>query len=172
MEDWSRIIAASVVPIVIISACGLLCLAFYNRLAAIVARLRTFQRERLKEQELLSSSVSAAETDPAVLERHQRLLRLLEEQTLDVTRRAHLVQNTLLGLLTAIACLIVCSLLIGLSLLIPVFAQLAVVFFVVGMLAMLAGVLCAISELRAALGPIEQESQTVTHLYPSEDAGV
>lgn len=167
MEDWSKIIAASVVPIVIISACGLLCLAFYNRLAAIVSRLRAFQRERLKEQDFLS----AGKTDPAILERHQRVLRLLEEQTAHVTRRAHLVQNALMGLLTAISCLIVCSLLIGLSLLVPVFARLAVFVFVLGMLAMLAGVLCAIGELRTALGPIEEESQAVTALDHSEEAG-
>jgi len=37
-ENWTRLIAASVVPIVVISAAGLLCLAFYNRLAAIVTR--------------------------------------------------------------------------------------------------------------------------------------
>jgi len=43
-EDWSRILSASVAPVVIISACGLLCLAFYNRLASVVSRLRAFQR--------------------------------------------------------------------------------------------------------------------------------
>ena len=56
-SDWAKIISASVVPVVIISSCGLLCLAFYNRLAAIVSRLRGFQRERLHEQELLHTPV-------------------------------------------------------------------------------------------------------------------
>jgi len=46
---WAQIIPSSVVPVVIISACGLLCLAFYNRLAYIVTRLRSLQRERLAE---------------------------------------------------------------------------------------------------------------------------
>ena len=49
-SDWAKIISSSVVPVVIISACGLLCLAFYNRMAAIVSRLRGFQRERLRVQ--------------------------------------------------------------------------------------------------------------------------
>ena len=49
--DWPNIISVSVVPVVILSACGLLSLAFYGRLAALVARLRTFQREMLRAQE-------------------------------------------------------------------------------------------------------------------------
>ena len=34
-------------PVVLISSCGLLCLAQYNRLAGIVARARAFHQERL-----------------------------------------------------------------------------------------------------------------------------
>ena len=51
MGDWSNIITAGVGPVIVISACGLLCLAFYNRLAAVVTRLRGFHRERLHEHE-------------------------------------------------------------------------------------------------------------------------
>ena len=54
MTEWSHIIAAGVGPIIVISACGLLCLALYNRLTAVVTRLRSFQRERLHEQESLA----------------------------------------------------------------------------------------------------------------------
>jgi Protein of unknown function (DUF2721) len=49
--EWPSVISVSVVPVVIISACGLLSLAFYGRLAALVSRLRSFQRETLREQE-------------------------------------------------------------------------------------------------------------------------
>ena len=51
VPEWPSIISVSVVPVVIISACGLLSRAFYGRLAAVVSRLRGFQREILKEQE-------------------------------------------------------------------------------------------------------------------------
>ncbi len=47
MDQWTKVIAASVSPIIVISACGLLCLAFYNRMAAIVNRLRTASCRRL-----------------------------------------------------------------------------------------------------------------------------
>src|SRR5436309_1492183 len=107
--DWLKIISVSVVPVVIISACGLLCLAFYNRLAAIVSRLRTFQRERLHEQE----RVDQRGGEPSDVSR--AFLDLLEEQTLRVTRRARLIRLTLLFLLLAISMLIGCSLMLGLS---------------------------------------------------------
>ena len=50
-SDLSKVVSSAVVPVVIISSCGLLALAFYNRMAAIVSRLRSFQRERLLELE-------------------------------------------------------------------------------------------------------------------------
>ena len=55
MHDWSKIITAGTAPIIVISACGLLCLAFYNRLAAVVTRLRSFHRERLIAHDALDS---------------------------------------------------------------------------------------------------------------------
>ena len=51
VPEWPSIMSVSVVPVEIISVCGLLPLAFYGRLAAVVSRLRGFQREILKEQE-------------------------------------------------------------------------------------------------------------------------
>ena len=76
-EDWSRILSASVAPAVIISACGLLCLAFYNRLAFVVSRLRAFHRERLAEQERLTHQPK----DALGTERHRRVLAMLSVQT-------------------------------------------------------------------------------------------
>ena len=45
--DWMKIVPASVVPVVGLSACGLLALAFYNRMAAIVARLIRISHKNL-----------------------------------------------------------------------------------------------------------------------------
>ena len=71
--EWPNVISVSVVPVVIISACGLLSLLFYGRLAVLVARLRTFQREMLREQE------KWAKEEPGD---HQQLLEVLRTQTL------------------------------------------------------------------------------------------
>ena len=98
-SDWAKIISASVVPVVIISACGLLCLAFYNRLAAIVSRLRSFQRKRLHEQELLHS---AGPEEGPEHSRRRRLLEHLESQTAGVVHRAKLIRLTLLFMLLTI----------------------------------------------------------------------
>src|SRR5690348_4788291 len=104
-DQWSRVLAASVAPIVIISACALLCLAFYNRLAAIITRLRAVQRERLEIQERLDS-MTPADVDHCAGLRHTTILESLAEQTAEIQRRARLIRATLLCLLFAILCLI------------------------------------------------------------------
>src|SRR5512140_3573097 len=119
MQDWSKIISAGVGPIIVISACGLLCLAFYNRLAAVVTRLRTFDRERLHEQEQLSRQLASPNPDELALVRHREVLGMLETQTRHVTRRAHMIRRTLGCLLLTIICLALCSLFLGLSIAIP-----------------------------------------------------
>lgn len=167
MMDWSKILTASVAPIVIISACGLLCLAFYNRLAAIVSRLRTFQRERLHEQDGLAQANALAPQDEAqqmAAVRHQRMLDILDLQTKHVLRRAHLIQRTLMCLLATIGCLIMVSLASGLSLVWPEAMYIASAAFVVGMVLMLAGIVYAMLELSVALDPIEEESLAVRDL--------
>jgi hypothetical protein len=85
--EWPSVISVSAVPVVIISACGLLSLAFYGWLAALVPRLRKFQREMLGEQE------KWAKEGPGD---HQQLLEVLRTQTLQVTERARLIRRALL----------------------------------------------------------------------------
>ena len=164
-EDWPRVVAASVVPVVIISACGLLCLAFYNRLAAVVSRLRVFHRERLHEQDLLDRHGAAATSDPAAAEaarRHAQLLDVLEQQTERVAARARLVQATLMCLLATVGCLTACSLFSGVGILFPPAFALAVALFFAGMILLLLAVFLAVLELRRALDPVELESRFVT----------
>jgi Protein of unknown function (DUF2721) len=153
ISDLSRVISSAVVPVVIISACGLLALAFYNRLAAIVSRLRAFQRERLLERDRLDKSSSP---------HGQRLLEHLELQTAHVKRRAKLIRLTLLFLLLTIGLLIGCSLMLGLSVLAPPAVYAAIPLFILGLCSMLCSTIAAALELKAALEPVELESQFVT----------
>jgi len=154
LPQWPNIISVSVVPVVIISACGLLSLAFYGRLAAMVARLRIFQREMLREQEKWAKEGQGD---------HQLLLELLRTQTLQVTKRARLIRSALLFFLVAVALLIVCSLTLALSWFFPLATYFAAVFFVLGLLSMLAGVVSAIMELRGSLEQVELEGRFVFH---------
>ena len=105
-EPWSRIVSASVTPVVVISACGLMSLAFYNRLASIVSRLRGFQRERLHEQEEIHRLTAQSSHDEITLTRRLRFLDNLSNQTTRTLRRAKLVRFTLLCLLGTIALLV------------------------------------------------------------------
>jgi hypothetical protein len=160
-QDWSRIVSASVVPVVIISACGLLCLAFYNRLSSLVSRLRAFHRERLVAQEQLERAYTGGEARGAP---QALLLEVLEEQTAHLLRRARLIRSTLVCLLCTIACLTACSLLSGLATVWPPATGEAVALFVAGMALMLAAVVFALLELRRALDPVELETQFVAGL--------
>jgi len=173
IEQWLHVVAASVVPVVVISACGLLCLAFYNRLAAVVARLRAFHRERLHEQDLLDRRTPAATSDPAAAEaarRHAQLLDVLEAQTSHVARRARLIRSTLSCLLCAIACLTLSSVLTGISIVAEPLVVAAVLAFILGMALLLVAVAFALLELRQALDPVELESRFVARVTDDEPA--
>src|SRR5436190_11594904 len=81
MDQWTKVISAGVGPIIVISACGLLCLAFYNRLAAVVTRLRAFHREQFQVQETLARLRRAAGGDAGdelALVRHQEMVGMLD----------------------------------------------------------------------------------------------
>jgi hypothetical protein len=101
LPAWPSIISVSAMPVVIISACGLLSLAFYGRLAAVVSRLRGFQREILVEQEKLARTGEVEQS---------RLIEVLRTQTEQVTKRARLIRLALSFFLLAVAQLILCSL--------------------------------------------------------------
>lgn len=153
LPTWPSIISMSVVPVVIISACGLLSLAFYGRLAAVVSRLRGFQREMLQEQDKFARTGGTEQS---------RLIELLRTQTKQVTRRARLIRLALQFFLTAVALLIVCSLALVASWFTPYAAFLAAVLFVLGLLSMFTGIVAAMLELRGALQPVELEARFVS----------
>ena len=161
---WYRLIAASVVPVVVISATALLCLAFYNRLAMIVSRLRLFQRERLQQQELRDKAMESKDANGLV--RHERLIDLLAQQTENVMQRARLMRRTLLLCLAAIAALLACSLLCGATVVWDSAIYPAVFTFAVGLLLLLGGVACAMLEMQMSLAPVELESEVVALLAP------
>ena len=164
MEDLSRIISAGTGPIIVISACGLLCLAFYNRLSGLVARLRIFHRERLKEQEELGRQRSSDQPDPATTMMHHEMMEALQVQSTHVMNRARLIRRALSCFLLTIACLSICSLVLGLSVLWARLIVAAVVLFITGMTLLVIGVIFAMKELHRALQPVELESRFVSEI--------
>jgi hypothetical protein len=174
--DWSKIVPASVVPVVGLSACGLLALAFYNRMVAIVARLRSFQRERLAHIEVLgqfkldggSREGAGAQENTAPLPdaylHHRRLIAMLDEQTKEVLARAKLIRRTLQFLLFTMAALTLCSLSMGVSVPWPPAVFIAAALFFVGMALLATAIAFAIAEIGRALRPVELESSFVERL--------
>jgi hypothetical protein len=167
-QNWTQVISASVVPVAIISACALLCLALYNRLASMVSRLRGFQRERLQEYQTFAEHVREGRQDPSCRHHHQLMLQMLELQTRRVYRRARMMRWAILSLLAAISGLTLSSLATGLAMLFPAFngaaRAAAVSLFMGSMTAMFAGVVLAIVEMWDALEPVQLESQFVGQL--------
>ena len=156
MADLSKVVSAGVGPIIVISACGLLCNVFYNRIANVISRLRAFQRERLAEQNLLDR-----ETDEAVRLRRAELLAVLSAQTDGLMRRVRLLRRTLYCLLSTIASLVLCSLSLGLSVVVPTAIYAAVGTFVLGLGLLLAGLAFAMLDLRLSLDPVLMETSFV-----------
>jgi hypothetical protein len=156
MNDLSRVVSAGVGPIIVISACGLLCNVFYNRIANVISRLRAFQRERLAEQALLDR-----ETDEAMRQRRSELLALLSTQTDGLMRRVRVLRRVLFCLLATIAALVLCSLSLGISVLLPPFIYPAVVMFVLGLGLLLAALTFAMLDLRLSLDPVLLETSFV-----------
>ena len=175
-EDIYQFISASVIPVVIISACALMSLAFYNRLASIVSRLRNFSRELLREQDKYARQLHKPDSDPQMIRRRLQLIEMIETQSVRVSRRAKLIQWTLLCMLGTIGSLTACSLMLGVSVFWVQAIYAAIPFFIFGMLAMLAGVALAAFEMKAALETTEMESQFVRQftrtLHEDFDTGV
>ncbi|NGX59457.1 MAG: hypothetical protein KR126chlam3_00609 [Chlamydiae bacterium] len=164
---WSEIITSSVVPVVIISACGLLCLTFYNRLSYVVSRIRTLQRERLAEYKDL---FLMEEEKRGKLDRHEaeRFLRFLEDQTAEFMKRARYLQKCLFWLICCISTLVVTSLLIGMSVLFPKLGIVVLFLYVFGLGSLLYSLSFAIREIRIALYPIQMESSFIQKLIMRE----
>ncbi|HEV3005797.1 MAG TPA: DUF2721 domain-containing protein, partial [Pirellulales bacterium] len=94
----------SVTPVVLISACGLVTLALYNRLGAILARIRAFQQHKIELLEHLHQREAAEQ---------QMLLDMIDSQIVGVTAKARAIQKGLICLLAAIAAFLCCSLFSG-----------------------------------------------------------
>jgi len=147
--DASHLLSASITPVVLISACGLVTLALYNRLGAILARIRAFHQQKI---ELLKNFHEHEAVE------QQMLLDMLDSQIVGVTGKARVIQKGLYCLLAAMATFLFCSLFAGATELHPWVGLVALVLFFVGVSLFLVGLGCAMWELKVSLSPLEEES--------------
>ena len=145
-------------PVVMISASGLLCLALFNRLSTLVARIRQFNRERLEHAIQIRG---AGDTVRRTLELHDAAL---EQQIPRMLRRARMLHRALLCLVAGVVAMLLCSLMIGAALLVPAVLPAAIGCFVLGVISMLVGMLFALRELTISLGDVELEAHALEEL--------
>ena len=154
----AQVIQQVVAPAVMISACGLLCLAQYSRLAAIVARLRQFHEKRFEIYEIMSTSTESEK--PLLTVRFEGI----SEQADHILQRARAIRNGLMCLVGCILCMLASSLTIGLSLTIESVQPAVVGLFILGVLSMSAAMVFACAELRSSLKEVEYEHERIKHL--------
>jgi hypothetical protein len=152
MDSVSRIIQLLVAPVVMISAGGLIALALYNRLSAIVSRSRAFHKERHEAIRELSGHTLDEQTTRETAELRRRVL-VLDGQIPRVLRRARLIRTALIWLLSSVLAMLACSLAMGLSLLWPAAAWAALSLFIAGVICAMVCVVLAMRELSRALEP-------------------
>ncbi len=162
-ELWGKVISAAVVPVVMISACGLLCLALYNRLTAVFTRLRALAHEALEDQDAL---VTRARTETQRWPRQRARIRsdARQRQADELLVKARLLRRAVALNLVAIAFMLLCSLAVGAGVLFPAVFYAAAALFVAGILCALAAVGFALAELRGALDSILMEHGLVVRL--------
>jgi hypothetical protein len=163
MEQALKLIQALVAPVVMISANGLICLALYNRLAAIVSRARAFHRERFDAIAHLSTLPLDEQAGPTARQHRHRLVHL-EEQGRKILRRARLVRAALVLLMVTVLCMLGCSMALGASLGMEQLAYAALACFAGGVGAMAIGCILAIIELARALDPVLDEADSLRDL--------
>lgn len=145
--DVTQLLSASVAPVVLISACGLITLALYNRLGAILGRLRTCherQFQLLKEIDVAESSLARSQ------------LEVVESQIEKVTSKARMVQKGLFCLLASVVAFLSCSFFSALGVWSADFGVVAVIVYFLGLLLFAAGIGWAIRELTMSITPLDE----------------
>ena len=172
LTNGVSIISTAAVPVVMISACSLLSLAFYNRMAAIVSRLRSLQRECIEHQERLYAHRNSKDPDGMLARRTEQLIAMQRLQTRGVLTRARYLQLALSCLLVGIGIFVICCLSLELYAFEGANETIGLVsatLFLIASLVVFTGVCFAFAEMRCALEPITLESALVEEMVRQFD---
>lgn len=141
-------LALSVTPGILISACGVVSAALYNRLGVILARIRSYHQRKI---ELLVG------TQQHGVDLHA-LLGLLDAQVAAVTAKARMVQKGLYCLLAAIVAFLLCAVCAAVAMLYDWVGLVALASGLVAVCLFIAGLGWAVREVTCALSPLEEET--------------
>lgn len=145
-----QVIQLMLAPGLMISACGLLLLGMNNKYSLVVNRIRLLNEERRRVVR------KAGEVEFSFDENVR--LESISLQIEKLTKRVKLVRNAVLSYTIAVALFVVTSLLIGIEYFTLVnFNIIITIFFLLGMLSVLAGVLYAAYETKEGYSIIQLE---------------
>ncbi|MCG3178558.1 MAG: hypothetical protein BIFFINMI_00886 [Phycisphaerae bacterium] len=162
MSNVEETIHLLVAPVVMISGCGLLCLALYARMAAVISRARAFNKERL---DLLAGLADLPPNGPLFLN-HRGRATMLHDQVGLILGRVRLIRASLVLLMATVICMLACSLALGLSLFASKWAAVGLGLFVVGTASEIAGAGLALLELTRALDSVVLEYDRIEATDP------
>ncbi|GAB1443257.1 hypothetical protein MASR2M39_20960 [Ignavibacteriales bacterium] len=143
MDQVASLIQAMLAPGIMISACGLLILGMNNKYSLVVNRIRTLNEERRK---------FAKTADTKEFEYFDEMrLKSISVQLQSLYQRLYLVRNAVVCYSAGVGAFVVTSIWIGLGLIMTKtefinFGILSLIFFVIGMIIVLAGVIFAARE--------------------------
>lgn len=157
-----EIIQPILAPAVMFSAGGLLCLAQFARLNAIVGQIRAFDRERLATLREL------AKAEPEQRDLLEQRAAGLELQSDGVLAHAVVVRNALRFLVGGILLMVLCSLFVGASFILEPLSIVAIVLFVLGLISTFVGLCLVLIELRVSLDPLKLENENLKRLRRGE----
>jgi uncharacterized protein YunC (DUF1805 family) len=142
-------LALAVTPGILISGCGLVTAALYNRLGVILTRIRAYHQRKME---------ALADAHRHEVVESQSLHAMLDAQIEAVTAKAKMVRNGLYCLFAAIVALLLCSVFAGLATLHDGFGVAALALGFVGVCLFVGGLGWAVREISCALSPIEEET--------------
>jgi len=148
-------------PVVMISACGLMILSLNARVMTAKARLRQFHIERLDIHDAAEQANGHAQ--PISAAKRKRFVGI-GHQAANLIDRIQLLRRSLMCLVVCVIFMLLCSLLIGVSLLVPPVVYIAVASFIAGVLSMLIGAGLFYAELRISMKEVTAEHEQVMGL--------
>lgn len=143
MEQVASLISAMLAPGIMISACGLLILGMNNKYSLVVGRIRTLNEEKRKY---------ARSADTKDFEYFDEVrIGSISKQLTFLYERLRFVRNAVVCYSAGVGCFVITSIWIGLGLVVTGqelinFGITAIIFFVIGMVLVLAGISFAARE--------------------------
>ncbi len=155
-DEIAHIIQSILAPVVMVTACAITVGGLVTHYQAVSDRLRLMTRERL---DLLRE---AHDADPI---QHERLSEI-DHQAPELVRRHQLVRDAILTIYGAMFMFVACMLAIAIATMSgsPVAAVAILILFLIGLLALLSGLIMSALEIRVSHLALDYEVQRVLNL--------